>query len=348
MNKYQKIMEDIHMDENMKNEILDSLQEKQARQPYKKKPKNHRKGWEIAFACVCGCFVLLAAGIGLAGLGSISENQYASSADSSYDSSAITTEESAWDYEDDMADAGTAGAASSDTADLLDVDTAQSSNAKRIYTGMVTIECQNFNETTEIIEALTEQSGGFIQDQNITGQPDQNQSAYYCLRIPSEDFDSFLQGLDQAGTVVGLNKSSENITENYYNVQNYIDSLEKERDRLNELMDSAETTADLIAIEEQLTNVERDLQSYQSDLSYMDLDLQYSQVYVYVNQVDVISSTSSSPWDKITSAFSNTWYYFVQVLTSLLAGLIYLLPWILAVGIIIALVFWIRKKRSGK
>lgn len=349
MNKYQKIMEDIHMDENMKQNILDSLQDKQVYSKNKNKKQKaypgRRKAWGIALICVC-CVVVLAAGVGLSGLSYLSQtssadSSYSSSASTSYDSAYDTTEESSWEYEDDM------DSASSSASDLIESEM-QSSNAKRIYTGSVTIECQDFSEAVEMIESLTEENGGFVQDQNIYGDPSQNQSAYYMLRIPSDDFDSFIQSLNQAGTITSQNKSSENITQNYYNVQNYIESLEKERDRLKELMDSAETTADLIAIEDQLTSVERDLQSYQSDLSYMDLDLQYSTVYVYVNQVDVISNTSSSPWDKITSAFSNTWYYFIQVLTSLMAGLIYLLPWILVILVIVAIVLWIRKIRKNK
>lgn len=60
------------------------------------------------------------------------------------------------------------------------------------------------------------------------------------IRIPSDQLDPFLDQVGKIGTVTYTNKSSEDVTLDYIDVESRIEALEVEQERLLTLLESAQ------------------------------------------------------------------------------------------------------------
>lgn len=350
-------MHKINMDQSMKEEILRNIRTGT-------RPARHRRGWSrmkltVTFvsACVAAALLMPAAGMLPHAFVSYdsSKNMTAGAVNDSAEKSeelapqdsfdtTVQSEELKEEGGMDMGETGTGDTQKSNVDEPLE----PGQEVKRIYRADAEIETKDFEKTNSLITSLAAENGGFIQDQSFNTPTEGSDSADFTVRIPADHFDSFLDGLSETGNVIYLNRQAQNITRRYYQTSGRIDSLKKERDRLNELMSQAESVSDLIAIEEQLTNIEQELEWASDDLSGMDLDLEYSTVYIMVNEVLAYSSNNPDSWNNISSALHDTWIYFSNALGNVLIFLIYLLPWIVVLGLIVLLAWWLIRRRNKK
>ena len=109
------------------------------------------------------------------------------------------------------------------------------------------------------------------------------------MRIPADSYRAFLEAVSGAANVLSVSESAEDITSEYIDVEARIASLENQRSRLNELADTAETTADLLEIESQLSDVQYQLESYTRQRSWMDDQVQYSTVDIRLSEVKTLT-----------------------------------------------------------
>lgn len=332
--KYKKIMENIELNDAMKEDILTQIQ----------KPKPHfwKKRWvQVSVLGVCALLAMTMALPLLQQAISFTGFKNAASSSTAYVSDSDGAKYESYEVE---------GPYSGSSADL-DGGTSlplEMSSAKLVYRSWISMETRDFDQTMSQVQDLVQTSGGFMASESYDKLSNDMQYANLECRIPTEKLNTFLEELQQAGTITSSSKSAENITKNYYQTTGQIASLEKERERLNELMDRAESVADLIAIESQLSSVEEQLQWAQNDLAGMDLDLEYSTVSLNIREVQVYTSSSSSSWNNLASAFSDTWYYFFDGLGSAAVFLVYLLPWILLAAAAILVWRWYARRKQKK
>lgn len=339
--KYKKAMEHLEMNDEMKSEILQNIVSGKTKT---KRGYHWMKIAAFSLAGVLGLAVIIPA---LLNLTSHNNEKSAIAASAPYSGGAVMEDAAvSQEMNSPAPDAGTS--AEKETGSLADQDTLVSDSAKRVYRANVSIQSKDFAKSVQTIQSLTEQMKGFISSQTTNSQPNEMKYGFFQVRIPTDQFSNFLDQLSETETVISSSQSADNITKNYYDTQGRIQSLTKERDRLNELMAKAETVSDLIAIESQLNEVETQLQWAQQDLSYMDLDLEYSTVNIDVQEVNVYSSTSASSWAAIPKAFSDTFYYFANGLGNVLVVLIYLAPWGLLILALWMLIRYFGKKHQSK
>ena len=187
----------------------------------------------------------LLAAVLLAGCGSISSKNgdggyysvnEAASADAAYDSAA--------------------GAANSSIVPEELPDSTDETSQKISYNADINIESTDFDAARDTLLAAVDDCGAWMEYSSLSGDAkDHDRYAYYTVRVPVENYRTFLAAVGEAGSVLDLSETAENITSSYIDVQARLSALEAQRDRLNELADQAETTADLLEIESQLSDV---------------------------------------------------------------------------------------------
>ena len=194
--------------------------------------------------------------------------------------------------------------------------------------------------------AAVEDTGAWLEHTYVSGcEEDHDRYASYTVRVPAENYRTFLEQAGKGGSVSSLSEDARNITENYIDVQARLAALEAQRDRLNALADKAETTADLLEIENQLTDVQYELESYTGKLRAMDSQVMYSTVEATLNEVAVYSPTASTSFgQRIADAFSEGGAGFVSFVQGLAIAVVYLWPLLLiAAAVVAAVILWRRK-----
>ena len=188
----------------------------------------------------------LLAAVLLAGCGSIS------SKDGGYYATESPSAEGAYDT--------AAGAANSSIVPEELPDSTDETAQKIIYNADINMESTDFDAARDTLLAAVDDCGAWMEYSSLSGDAkDHDRYAYYTVRVPVENYRTFLAAVGKAGSVLDLSETAENITSSYIDVQARLSALEAQRERLNALADQAETTADLLEIESQLSDVQYQL-----------------------------------------------------------------------------------------
>lgn len=279
----------------------------------------------------------LLAAVLLAGCGSIS------SRDGGYYSSASTADSSIAEGAYDTA----AGAANSTIVPEELSDATDETAQKIVYNASLYMESTEFNTARDTLLAAVEDNGAWLEYSGISGsEKDHDRYANYTVRVPVENYRAFLAAVGEAGSVLDMNETAENITSSYIDVQARLSALEAQRDRLNDLADRAETTADLLEIESQLSDVQYQLENYTRQLKNMDQQVSYSTVDIRLSEVATLTPTGTTFGERVADAFAGGWQGFVAFLQGFVLAVIYLWPVLMVAGIIAAVVLaFIRHRR---
>ncbi|MGB4332380.1 MAG: DUF4349 domain-containing protein [Bacilli bacterium] len=148
------------------------------------------------------------------------------------------------------------------------------------------------------------------------------------------------------GTVKDLNKEATDISLQYQDTENKINSLLAEKDRLNELYADA-SIDDMILINKRISEIDLLLGELQGDLNRYDSLIEYSTVTLTIR---ASKKAGDAPFGKrLANSFRNGFTAVVIFLKYLLIGLTVILPAAIilgpvAVGIVV-LRNYIKKKR---
>lgn len=257
-----------------------------------------------------------------------------------YASDDYYTEETA-----DMMEAGYGGEVD------LSADLHPDENRKVIYTSDVSIETEQFEESVSTIRALLDETGGYVSSTSQWGSSsDGSRRGDYTCRVPAEHYRAFLSGLQGAGNVYSLNEYTDDITTQYVDVQARLDSLQNQKERLEELAKEAEDIDTLLSIEDKLGEVQYQLESYTAQMRTFDNQVDYSTVVISLREVRKVSEGVTFG-SRIRAAFSGSWENFVDRAQSFVIWLIYALPGLIILAVIlciaIPLIRRYRKRRRG-
>lgn len=210
---------------------------------------------------------------------------------------------------------------------------------KIVYTADVSMESTAFDEARAALLAIVEDCGAYLEYSSQRGDADdQDRRLNYTVRVPAANYRDFLSAIGEAGNVLSISEQAEDITSSYIDVEARIDALKIQRDRLNELIAKAETTADLLEIERQLSEVQYELESYTRQLRSMESQVSYSTVSIALHEVATLTPTTTTFFSRLGRAFTDGWDGFVAFLADLLVFLVGIWPLLILVGI--GVVIW--------
>lgn len=221
---------------------------------------------------------------------------------------------------------------------------------KIVYTASMRMESTRFDDARAALLAAVEDCGGYLESTDQSGSAKEGSRwVSYAVRVPAVKYTAFLEQAGQAGSVLNLNESAQDITLEYVDVQARLESLESKKARLEALADKAETTADLLEIENQLTEVQYQLESYTRQMKVMDNQVDYCTVDISLREVATLTPTGVSFGERIADAFTGGWTAFAAFVQDAVVAIIYNLPLLIIFGILAAvLVPVLRKRRQNK
>lgn len=224
------------------------------------------------------------------------------------------------------------------------------SDRKIVYTASMRMESTRFDDARAALLAAVEDCGGYLESTDQSGSAKEGSRwVSYTVRVPAVKYTAFLEQAGQAGSVLNLNESAQDITLEYVDVQARLESLESKKARLEALADKAETTADLLEIENQLTEVQYQLESYTRQMKVMDNQVDYCTVDISLREVATLTPTGVSFGERIADAFTGGWTAFAAFVQDAVVAIIYNLPLLIIFGILAAvLVPVLRKRRQNK
>lgn len=184
---------------------------------------------------------------------------------------------------------------------------AQAQNApKIIYNVYMEMQTREYDKAVSEIEQAVAACDGYSENQNMSNNSSAYRSASYTIRIPAGNLEDFLQQAGEIGTVTYINKSAEDVSEAYYDVQSRLDTARTKQERLQELLAQAEDMADIIEIESAISDTQWEIDNYSGTLRYYDSQVDYSTVNISLQEVyEVVTEEAPMNFgDKVAQAFT--------------------------------------------
>ena len=225
---------------------------------------------------------------------------------------------------------------------------------KWIITVNMSAETEDLDALMEALNGKISGLGGYVEDQDSYNgsmySSRRYRSASLTVRIPAQRVDEFTEEMSGIANVVSTNLSREDITLSYVATESRVKALQTEDARLLELMEQAETMADLLEIESRLTDVRYELENRASQLRLYDNQVDYATIYLSIDEVQEYTPVEEpTVWERISGGF-------VSSIKGVGNGLLDLLVWVLAKspylvilgGVTVGVVVLVKKRKARK
>jgi len=211
------------------------------------------------------------------------------------------------------------------------------------------------------ILSMAEAMGGFVVTSNLwqttLGNGVTVDQASITIRVPAERLDEALSRIKEgAGEVRSENISGEDVTSQYTDLKSRLRNLEAAEAQLNEIMEEAHKTEDVLQVYNNLVNVREQIEVIKGQMQYYEQAAALSSI-----SIDIIADEADRPiqiggWQPVgvakdaVEALINFLQGFVNFLIWLV---IYLLPVAIVIGIPLTLVWrglrsWRRRRKERK
>lgn len=217
--------------------------------------------------------------------------------------------------------------------------------AKIIYTANLTLETKSYDAARTELDAALAAADGYLEESVEYTTSNDCRSSRLTLRIPQQNYESFLAAAEQAGNLTSKSQQAEDVTAQYLDVETRLANLEAQRTRLQQLQQQAETLSDLLEIESSLSDVQYQIESWQTQLDWYSRQVEHCTVTVSLNEVESYSPTHEDFASRIFAAFAEGWTAFVAGVQTGAVWLIYLWPVLLLAAAALAVFLLLRKKR---
>ena len=309
--------------------------------------ENHRRKFAFIGSVTMAFLIFLSAcSAQSSGTSAESDQAYMGEMASSASSSAV----SAAPAEDSNAMGEEQGYQDSAGAGLTTAEQVAQSTQKIIQNLTYQIETLEFDRSTEEIQKLCEKLGGYIQESSIDGQgafsTSSLRTAYYVLRIPQQKLSELKSEAEQIGSVLNLTLTTENITAQYFDKESRLKSLRTQETRLLEMLEKADTMADMIELEQALADVTYKIEQLTGELQQYDSLVDYSTVTIHLYEVLKSTEKTEIPvtlGDQIADKFQRSLRAIGNFGEVLLINLIGGSPILILLLVIAAILFFIIK-----
>ena len=152
-----------------------------------------------------------------------------------------------------------------------------------IYNGQISLETSHIEDTLTKIKALAEGYGGYVAGSSRSNYGTQA-TAEITIRVPKDKFRIAVQEIETYGKLLAEDTSSEDVTEQYIDLKARLDNLQKEEQRLSEILTMATTVDDILKVEDELSTVRGDIESLQGQINYLEGNVEMSLISVSLTE----------------------------------------------------------------
>lgn len=179
----------------------------------------------------------------------------------------------------------------------------------------INIQVMDPIQSAEAIIELTEKIGGFVVSSSSSQEHYSGDiylpKAEITIRVPAERLTETLEFIESQTTDVSKYVSNKriygvDITSEYVDTNSRLSSLEKTRDKLYEIMDTAANAEEALEVYNSIADVETEIEVYKGQKKYMEESVALSSIDIRISSVrpaPIQTVTKWSPADVVKDAF---------------------------------------------
>jgi hypothetical protein len=215
---------------------------------------------------------------------------------------------------------------------------------KIIKTGRLTYETQDIEAAYTKIMQLAIQNKGLVQNDN-SGKGYNRIFRNLVIRIPSENFQSFIDGVSEGVSYFDQKEiSREDVSEEFVDLEARLKAKRELEKRYLDLLKQAKNVKDMLEIERELSNIREEIEAKQGRLQFLQNRVSMSTVNIEFYKLTSETGVTQSYGQKMINSLKGGW----DGISVFFLGILYLWPLFLLIliGVLVLRKIIRRKKKS--
>ena len=235
--------------------------------------------------------------------------------------------------------------------------TAVQDNARVTFNGIP----KNYHETQTAVLRVSRENGEVFHQYSCSWDglnwkadlelPIEEGPASLTMRVPAEQLDAFLTGVEAYGRITSRSETTEDMTEQYSDNEMRIQTLRTKMERLQTLLSQAENVSDMLKIESVIADTQYDLDRLEGRQLNIDRRVDMSYVYVNVQESvvqDDVDDEELTLGQRLQAAFKASVEGLGRFGRNLLVFLVMAAPVIVPVALIVLIVKLVKRGKKAK
>lgn len=217
-----------------------------------------------------------------------------------------------------------------------------------IYDADLRLVVEDFEGLPEMIELLVDEAGGFVAQAKLGGQSGSPRSGLWKVRLPVEKYNGFVENARKLGELESLAANSQDVTEQYYDLEARIRNKQKEEARLlRHLEDTTGKLDEILAVEREISRVREELERMEGKLRVLQDLVALATVTLHVVEIKGYVPPQAPAFTvRVSRAFLGSWRALVGTSESLAVAVAAASPWLAIFGVpAVGVVTIVRRRR---
>jgi hypothetical protein len=204
-----------------------------------------------------------------------------------------------------------------------------------IYDSTLRMVVEDFADIPQRVEKLVQEAGGFVAHSNVQGLAGRPRRGTWKIRLPVADYSNFIERARTLGEVQSLTADSQDVSEQYYDLESRIRNKRKEEERLIKLLEeSTGKLTDILQVEKELSRVREELERMQGRMRVLQDLVSLATVTLEIHEEKgYVPPENPTFLARIGRTFSRSWETLVVTAQTASVVVVALAPWIVSLGI---------------
>jgi hypothetical protein len=217
-----------------------------------------------------------------------------------------------------------------------------------IYDADVRLIVEDFEGIPERVQRLVTDAGGFVAQHKLHGRSGNPRSGEWKIRIPAAGYANFLDEVRNLGELLSLAANSQDVTEQYYDLEARIRNKRKEEARLLKHLDeNTGKLEEILAVEKEISRVREELERMEGRMRVLKDLVSLTTVTLHVDEIKGYVPPQAPTFAlRVSRAFAGSWEALVATGEGLVVAGAAVGPWLAVIGApAFALVLFVRRRR---
>jgi hypothetical protein len=215
-----------------------------------------------------------------------------------------------------------------------------------IYDATIDMVVDSLSVAERAIRTLIKEHGGFLAESDQSSQTSDQRRAKWRVRVPVDRFDSFVAGVSRLGEVRLSHIGSQDVTEEYFDIQARIRNKQEEEKRLlKHLAESTGQIKDILEVERELSRVRGEVEQMQGRLRFLSDRTELSTVTIDATEWKEYTPPVAATFPtQIARTFFGSVDYLASFGKSLTLVFAALVPWLPLIVVVLFAARWLVRR----
>lgn len=208
---------------------------------------------------------------------------------------------------------------------------------KLIISVDLSVNSKDIEKSYKLIEEKVKEYKGYFE--NI----DSYKYRYFiALRIPKDNLYNFLEFIENNQNVQNKNINTEDITKNYYDIENRIKNREALLDKFRNYLKEAKNIEEILSVEDRINNLTYEIERMKGNFENLTSLIEYSKVNITIKNPEAMQRNVNF-YDKFLYTINFLKYFFSSIIFFLIGFVAIAIPIVL----LLALFYYIAFGKIG-